>query len=55
MTTPGFSTMEKVTEISGRGIGMDIVACRVKELGGALRIRNIRGKGVEMTMEVPID
>lgn len=55
ITTPGFSTMETVTEISGRGIGMDIVACRVRELGGVLQIRNIRGKGVEMTMEVPID
>lgn len=55
ITRPGFSTVDTVTEISGRGIGMDIVASRVQELGGELRISNFPGKGVEMTMEVPVD
>lgn len=55
ITRPGFSTVDTVTEISGRGIGMDIVASRLKELGGTLRIANIPGEGVEMTMEIPAD
>ena len=55
ITYSGFSTMDQVTEISGRGIGMDIVASRLKELGGALRIENVAGGGMEVCMEVPID
>lgn len=55
ITRPGFSTMDTVTEISGRGIGMDIVASRLKELGGSLRIRNLPDEGVEMVMEVPLE
>lgn len=55
ITRSGFSTTDTVTEISGRGIGMDIVASRLAELGGALQIRNIPGEGVEMIMEIPVD
>jgi Chemotaxis protein histidine kinase and related kinases len=55
ITCPGFSTADKVTEISGRGIGMDIVANRLKELGGVLRIENMDGGGMAVTMEVPVD
>ena len=55
ITRPGFSTMDTVTEISGRGIGMDIVASRLKELGGSLRIRDLPDEGVEMVMEVPLE
>ncbi len=55
VTYPGFSTMDRVTEISGRGIGMDIVASRLEELGGILRIGNMPGGGMEVTMEVPTD
>lgn len=55
ITCPGFSTADKVTEISGRGIGMDIVANRLKELGGVLRIANRAGGGMEVTMEVPME
>lgn len=55
ITRSGFSTMDTVTEISGRGIGMDIVANRLKELGGSLRIRNLPEEGVEMVMEVPME
>lgn len=55
ITRSGFSTADTVTEISGRGIGMDIVASRLAELGGALQIRNIPEEGVEMIMEIPVD
>jgi two-component system, chemotaxis family, sensor kinase CheA len=42
---PGFSTAAKVSEISGRGVGLDVVATRVKELGGSVRVESHPGKG----------
>lgn len=50
---PGFSTEDKVTEISGRGIGLDIVYTKISELGGNITINTEKGKGTEIVMELP--
>lgn len=42
---PGFSTAEKITQISGRGLGMDVVHEEVKQLGGSMSIESAQGKG----------
>ena len=49
----GFSTAKKATEISGRGVGMDVVWTRVQELGGAVRVDSRPGKGTCFTLEMP--
>jgi len=50
----GFSTAEKITETSGRGIGMDIVRRVLQELGGTVAINSISGKGTTFCLEFPI-
>ena len=50
---PGFSTREEVTEISGRGVGMDVVSTAVKEMGGNLTIRSEVGVGTKITIRFP--
>jgi chemosensory pili system protein ChpA (sensor histidine kinase/response regulator) len=50
---PAFSTAEKVTQVSGRGVGMDIVNSEVKQLGGALEIFSERGKGSTFQIRIP--
>jgi two-component system chemotaxis sensor kinase CheA len=52
--TPGFSTAAEVNEISGRGVGMDVVRTAVHVLGGALVIESESGKGSRFTMRLPI-
>ena len=47
---PGFSTAEKITETSGRGVGMDIVKTRIKSLGGTVDIESTVGKGTKITL-----
>ena len=49
----GFSTAKEVTQISGRGVGMDVVGSEVKQLGGALHIASQEGKGAEFTIRLP--
>lgn len=49
----GFSTAESVTQISGRGVGMDVVASEIKELGGRIEIDSERGKGTRFTIRLP--
>jgi len=49
----GFSTAEKVTQISGRGVGMDVVHSEVKQLGGAMSIDSTPGKGTRFTIRLP--
>lgn len=51
---PGFSTAEKVTEISGRGVGLDVVQDMVHEAGGSVRIQTQFGKGTSFNMQLPI-
>jgi two-component system chemotaxis sensor kinase CheA len=50
---PGFSTIEKTTDLSGRGVGMDVVWTKVQELGGAIQIKSTPGKGTRFTIELP--
>jgi two-component system chemotaxis sensor kinase CheA len=50
---PGFSTAEKVTEISGRGVGMDVVATAIRELGGRLSIKSQKGAGSGFSLMIP--
>jgi len=50
---PGFSTAEKVTQISGRGVGMDVVASEIKQLGGSLDIDSSLGRGTIFTVRLP--
>lgn len=49
----GFSTAEKVTQISGRGVGMDVVHSEIKQLGGAMYIDSQWGQGTEFTIRLP--
>jgi two-component system sensor histidine kinase and response regulator WspE len=51
---PDFSTRENVSEISGRGVGLDVVRDMVKELGGVVTINNHPGDGVEFIMLLPL-
>ncbi|GAB3112972.1 response regulator [Aestuariicella hydrocarbonica] len=49
----GFSTAESVTQISGRGVGMDVVHSEIKQLGGAVSINSRWGEGTEFTVRLP--
>ncbi|HEF4759848.1 TPA: Hpt domain-containing protein [Pseudomonas putida] len=50
---PGFSTAEKITQISGRGVGMDVVHEEVRQLGGTMSIDSVPGKGVHFRIRLP--
>ncbi|MGB2789014.1 MAG: response regulator, partial [Dokdonella sp.] len=49
----GFSTAEKVTQLSGRGVGMDVVHSEIKQLGGSLVIDSVPGTGTTFTIRLP--
>jgi two-component system, chemotaxis family, sensor histidine kinase and response regulator WspE len=51
---PGFSTAGKVTEVSGRGVGLDIVQSMVQEVGGILRATSNPGKGMSFHLQLPL-
>lgn len=51
---PGLSTADTVTDISGRGVGMDVVRANVERLGGAIGIDNRPGIGLSITLRVPL-
>ena len=51
---PGFSTKEEVTEFSGRGVGMDVVANNVEAIGGVLSVDSVEGRGTVITIRIPI-
>ena len=50
----GFSTAEQVTQVAGRGVGMDVVNTEIKQLGGLLSIDTERGKGTTFTINMPL-
>jgi two-component system chemotaxis sensor kinase CheA len=54
ISRPGFSTAEKVTDISGRGVGFDIVANKVRSLGGSLEVHTDAGLGTNVSMRLPL-
>jgi chemosensory pili system protein ChpA (sensor histidine kinase/response regulator) len=49
----GFSTAEQVTQLAGRGVGMDVVNNEIKQLGGSLTIDSTRGQGSQFTIRLP--
>ena len=51
---PGFSTAKQVTDISGRGVGLDVVQSTVREIGGTARIDTELGRGTTFELELPI-
>jgi two-component system chemotaxis sensor kinase CheA len=51
---PGFSTAERVTELSGRGVGMDVVRRNVEALRGSVAIESEQGRGTTVTIRVPL-
>jgi two-component system chemotaxis sensor kinase CheA len=51
---PGFSTADKTTDLSGRGVGMDVVRRNIKELGGSIELRSEPGKGTRFTITLPL-
>jgi two-component system chemotaxis sensor kinase CheA len=51
---PGFSTAQEVTDISGRGVGMDVVKTSIEELGGRIDIDSEKDKGTRFTLTIPI-
>ena len=51
---PGFSTSDIVSDISGRGFGMDIVRMNIEKLGGSIDIKSVQGKGTEIFLRLPL-
>ncbi|MCC9604654.1 chemotaxis protein CheA [Blastopirellula sp. JC732] len=51
---PGFSTAEKITEISGRGMGMDIVRSKIENVNGVVEVDSTPGKGATFTIKLPL-
>jgi two-component system chemotaxis sensor kinase CheA len=51
---PGFSTSEKVTDISGRGVGMDVVKTQITNLGGIVQLQSVEGEGTKFTIRLPL-
>ncbi len=51
---PGFSTAEQVSDLSGRGVGMDVVRTMVKRCGGEVNVASERGRGTTITLKLPL-
>ncbi|MCA9189409.1 MAG: chemotaxis protein CheA, partial [Planctomycetales bacterium] len=51
---PGFSTAAKVTNVSGRGVGMDVVKTNVEKIGGTLDIQSVSGRGTTLRIKIPL-
>ncbi len=51
---PGFSTAEKVTNVSGRGVGMDVVKTNVEKIGGTVDVQSTMGRGTTVRVKIPL-
>ena len=51
---PGLSTADRVTAISGRGVGMDVVRANIERIGGVITLENQNGSGLRITLRVPL-
>jgi two-component system chemotaxis sensor kinase CheA len=51
---PGFSTAAQATNVSGRGVGMDVVKQNIEKLGGTVRVESSPGAGTEMSLRIPL-
>jgi len=54
LSRPGFSAAERVSELSGRGVGLDVVATRVRGVGGAFEMRTEGGRGTTFSVRLPV-
>lgn len=52
--TPGFSTAEKVTSVSGRGVGMDVVKTNIDQIGGTIDLKSTQGRGSTFSIKIPL-
>ena len=50
----GFSTAEKVTSVSGRGVGMDVVRTNIEKIGGTVELKSVQGEGSVFTIKIPL-
>jgi len=51
---PGFSTAEKITNVSGRGVGMDVVKTNIEKIGGTVDIQSVAGTGTTLRIKIPL-
>ena len=51
---PGFSTADKVTNVSGRGVGMDVVRSNIDQIGGTIDVKSIEGRGTSFVIKIPL-
>ena len=51
---PGFSTAEKVTNVSGRGVGMDVVKTNIEKIGGSVDVNSESGRGTTIRIKIPL-
>jgi two-component system chemotaxis sensor kinase CheA len=51
---PGFSTAAKVTSVSGRGVGMDVVRNNIDQIGGTVDVKSVAGVGLSFTIKIPL-
>ncbi len=51
---PGFSTSDKITEVSGRGVGLDVVKNKIESINGTIELDSQRGKGTTFTIRIPL-
>jgi len=51
---PGFSTAKEISDVSGRGVGMDVVKRNIRELGGNIEVQSTQGQGSKITIRLPL-
>ena len=51
---PGFSTAAAVTNVSGRGVGMDVVKTNIHQIGGSIGLKSVQGRGTTFTIKIPL-
>src|SRR5690606_34849508 len=50
----GLSTAQKVTNVSGRGVGMDVVRSNIEKIGGSIEVKSLEGKGSTFVITIPL-
>jgi two-component system, chemotaxis family, sensor kinase CheA len=51
---PGFSTAQKLTSVSGRGVGMDVVRANIDQIGGTIDVKSVPGQGARFSIKIPL-
>jgi two-component system chemotaxis sensor kinase CheA len=51
---PGFSTAQKLTSVSGRGVGMDVVRANIDQIGGTIDVKSVLGQGTRFSIKIPL-